>query len=108
MSWLTFCDVRCHTMLIWLHMMLYIVLEYQDFELKLYTGEQIEAMIEEELTEDKYSEVLSVEVEDRDRDALVAQAKEEERKEVKALTKPPGKSKKAKEQFCELVYFIVN
>ena len=47
-------------------------------------------MIEEELTQDKYSEVLSVEVEDRDRDALVVQAKEEERKEVKALTKPPG------------------
>ena len=62
-------------MLIWLHMMLYIVLECPDFELKLYTGEQIEAMIEE-LTEGKYSEVLSVEVEDRDRDALVAQAKE--------------------------------
>ena len=95
-------------MLIWLHMMLYIVLECPDFELKLYTGEQIEAMIEEELTEDKYSEVLSVEVEDRDRDALVAQAKEEERKEVKASTKPPGKSKKTKEQFGELVYFIVN
>ena len=95
-------------MLLQLHTMLYIVLECLDFELKLYTGEQIEAMIEEELTEDKYSEVLSVDVEDRDRDALVAHAKEEERKEVKALTKPPGKSKKAKEQFGELVYFIVN
>ena len=88
-------------------MMLYIVLECPDFELKLYTGEQIEAMIEE-LTEGKYSEVLSVEVEDRDRDALVAQAKEEERKEVKASTKPPGKSKKTKEMFGELVYCFVN
>ena len=107
MSLLTFCNVQCHTMLI-RYITRYIVLECLDFELKLYTGEQIEAMIEEELTEDKYSEVLSVEVEDRDRDALVAQAKEEERKEVKALTKPPGKSKKPKEKFGELVYFIVN
>ena len=47
-------------------------------------------------------------MEDRDRAALVAQAKEEERKEVKALTKPPGKSKKPNEKFDELVYFIVS
>ena len=84
--------------------MLYIVLECLDFELKLYTGEQIEAMIEEELTEDKYSEVLSVEVEDRDRDALVAQAKEEERKEVKASTNHLANPRKQKK--CLVSWFI--
>ena len=86
--------------------MLYIDLECPDFKLQLYTGAQIDQMIDEELTEDKYNEVLSVEVEDEDRDALLAQAKEEERKEVKALAKDPGKSRKKKEKLGEFLYLL--
>ena len=64
----------------------------------LYTGQQLDDMIETELSDPKYNTKLTVQVEDKDLENMKKKATDDKRKDMKARQVEPksGKSKPAK------------
>ena len=59
----------------------------------MYTGQQLDDMIEDELSDPKYNTKLTAQVEDEDLENLKKQAEEDKRKDMKARQVEPKSSK---------------
>ena len=77
-------------------MLYYDLTECPDLEFHLYTDQQVQDMIDAELSEPKYNTKLLVEVEDQDLGNLQKQAEEDKRKDMKQRETVSKKGKTAK------------
>ena len=73
----------------------YLLTECPDLVFHLYTEQQVQQMIEDELGDQKYNTKLTVEVEDKDIGNLQKQAEEDKRRDMKEM-QPDSKKGRAK------------